>query len=65
MTSVTTIERGHYVCPKCGKKWAWGFGITEKVPPVKNEDRIQAECPPCRGLEFKSPIEILTGKKLQ
>lgn len=59
------LKTGHYVCPKCGGKFSWGFGIGEPVPVVKDEDRIEAICPKCRGLEFRDPIEILTGKKVQ
>ena len=58
-------RRGHYVCPKCERKFSWGFGIAETIPEVNDEDRTKAECPECRGLEFKNPIEILTGKKVQ
>jgi DNA-directed RNA polymerase subunit RPC12/RpoP len=65
VTLVPPLKTGHYVCPQCKAKFNWGFGFTENVPPVKDEDRIEAVCPVCRGLEFKNPIEILTGKKVQ
>ena len=59
------MKKGQYVCPECGQKFAWGFGFTEKAPQIPEEERIRAVCPPCLGLEFKAPIEILTGQPLQ
>jgi hypothetical protein len=59
------MKRGQYLCPKCGAKFAWCYGFTEKAPKVEDKDRANAICPPCSGLQFKSPIEILTGKPVQ
>jgi hypothetical protein len=58
------MERGQYICRDCRRRFAWGYGFTEKPPEVKLEDLKPAICPQCAGLEFRNPLEILTGRKV-
>ena len=52
-------KRGQYMCPMCGCKFVWGYGILEKIPEFKDEDLVKQVCPPCSGLDFHDPLEIL------